>query len=701
MRVIMDNGGAKTHTVNDKAQISHEIEKKTSLDKKRGNVLEKRNERTVGDTAKANTTRGSPSAAQQKAEHFSRQQTHNESTGVKSENASIPTAETKQAANDFPAAAQQKAEHFTRQSPRGAETKAAVHHEASSKSELAKPSGGVFQERSKTVGKLDKQTIDKKRLLSPEAMERRRKKFKNKRLRFAPRKKYKVLENGVVNTGEITKKKARTIYNQVPMKLQNAKPKKISREQAELINIAMGGGMQAVKKPHIPKVVAGAGKAVDIAKKPLSVVKGEFYKQADKSDDDGVKSVKLGMQISENGTRAVKTAVRTGVKTVKKGSKITKRVYHKLHKTTSAELRRTIRKRVIRNKLKTQVNYMAKQAVKKGAKAAGKAAVNAAKTAAKASAKAAVKAAQAAFKAAQAAAKAVASAVAKVASLIAETMPYSLIVIAAIVLIVLIALMFASMFTGAGGSVAGGGAWLVDDEKSQTPEEIYEGYKEFVEQAKDVMETQAKDALQSEVTGFCDGDTEDPRRIIEYHDKNTTRTFYPAKGADVTINVLIEQFGTDDYADYMSLLFVLMTREKQQADGVTDEEIYDFDFKKEDFEEFMKTVNENSCRWGDTFVIKTAVETSPHACPSNCHREKRSGCTCCSRTDPETGRVTHYCGGHCPVDHTKMTVTLYTVKDYYDKDYPEIYNFTDNEKTRYEASKSIIQGLLEYWEDNE
>lgn len=650
MRVIMDNGGVKTHTVNDKAQISHEIGKKTSLDKKRENVLEKRNERTVGDTAKANTTRGSPSAAQQKAEHFSKQ------------------------------------------APRGAETKSEVHHETSSKSGLAKPSGGVFQERSQTVGKLEKPTLDKKRMLSPEAMERRRKKFKNKRLRFAPRKKYKVLENGVVNTGEITKKKARTIYNQVPLKLENAKPKKISRQQGELINMAMGGGMSAGKKSHIPKVVAGAGKAVDIAKKPLSVVKGEFYKQADKSDDDGVKSVKLGMQISENGTRAVKTAVRTGVKTVKKGSKITKRVYHKLHKTTSAELRRTIRKCVIRNKLKTQVNYMAKQAVKKGAKAAGKAAVNAAKATAKA-----------AFKAAQAAAKAVVSAVAKVASLIAETMPYSLIVIAAIVLIILIALMFASMFTGAGGSVAGGGAWLVDDEKSQTPEEIYEGYKEFVEQAKDVMETQAKDALQSTVTGFCEGDTEDPRRIIEYHDKNNTRTFYPAAGADETINALIEQFGTEDYADYMSLLFVLMTREKQQGDGVTDAEIYDFDFKKEDFEEFMKTVNENSCRWGDTFVYKTAEETSPEYCPGqNCKTKTISGCKCASYTD-DKGKVHTYCGGHryCPKNHTKLTVKLYTVKDYYGKDYPEIYNFTDNEKTRYEASKAIIQGLLDYWEDKE
>lgn len=650
MRVIMDNGGVKTHTVNDKAQISHEIEKKTSLDKKRGGELEKRNERTVGNTTKANTTRGSPSAAQQKAEHFSKQ------------------------------------------APHSAETKTAVHHEASGKSALTKPSGGVFQERSRTVGKLDKSVIDKKRMLSPEAMERRRKKFKNKRLKLAPRKKYKVLENGVVNTGEITKKKARTIYSQVPMKLENAKPKKISNEQAELINMAMGDGMSAGKKPHIPKAVAGAGKAVDIAKKPLSVVKGEFYKQADKSDDNGVKSIKLGMEISENGTRAVKTAVRTGVKTVKKGSKITKRVYHKLHKTTSAELRRTIRKRVIRNKLKTQVNYMAKQAVKKGAKAAGKAAVNAAKTAAKA-----------ALKAAQAAAKAVASAVAKIASLIAETMPYSLIVIAAIVLIILIALMFASLFTSAGGSVAGGGAWLVDDSKTQTPEEIYEGYKEFIEQAKDVLETQAKDALQSEVTGFCDGDTTEPRKIIQYIDKNHNVTYYPANGADATINSFIEQFGTDDYADYLSLLFVLMTREKQQADGVTDDTIYDFDFEKSDFEEFMKTVNENSCRWGDTFVIKTAVETSPEYCPGqNCKTKTEPGCKCSSYTDDD-GKVHEYCGGHpyCPKNHTKLTVKLYTVKDYYGKDYPEIYNFTDNEKTRYEASKAIIQGLLDYWEDNE
>ena len=125
MKVIIDNGGVRSHIVNDKAQISHEIEKKTSLDKKRGGALEKRQERTIGDTAKANTTRGSPSAAQQKATHFSKQ------------------------------------------TSRGTEAKSETHHKVSSKSAHAKPSGSMLQEQSRTVGKLDKSAIDKKTFAFP------------------------------------------------------------------------------------------------------------------------------------------------------------------------------------------------------------------------------------------------------------------------------------------------------------------------------------------------------------------------------------------------------------------------------------------------------------------------------------------------------------------------------------------------------
>ena len=570
--------------------------------------------------------------------------------------------------------------------------KAVISHEIAQKTELSKRNGGEITNRN--VREIGGKTENAPRG-SPSVVSKKREFFSKGAPRLADNKKYKVLKNGTVESNALTKKKMRVISGKRAAKLQKAKLKKqrirFEKQQSQLIAIAMGGPA-APKKADVSKAVGKAKKAVNLAKKPVDVLKRQFYSQADKSDDNGVKAAKLGLQFEEYGTSALKTAVRTGAKTVKGGAKITKRVYRKIHKPTSVELRRKLRKRVNHN-LVAEAKFLAKRAVKNGAKTAGKAAAKAAKTGAKAAAKAAAKVAQAA-------AKAVASAVTKVVGLIAETAPWSLIIIAAIVLVILLALMVTSLISGAGGTVGGGGAWLVDDDKNQTPEEIYEGYKKFIEQADEVMQKQAKDAQISEVTGFCDGDTNTPRKIIQYVDKNHNVTFYPAKGADNTINGYIEQFGTEDYAAYWPLLVVLMTREKQQADGVTDEEIYDFDFKKSDFEEFMKTVNDNSCRWGDTFVYKTAVETSPHACPGrNCKTEYISGCHCEYYIDDE-GEIQYYCGGHpyCPVDHTKLTVQLYTVKDYYHKEYSEIYSFTENEKARYEASKAIIGGLLEYWE---
>lgn len=540
--------------------------------------------------------------------------------------------------------------------------KAVISHGIAQKTELSKKSGGrIENQQVRTVGGTEKAAKADVPNGAPSVSSIP----KNKRLKLATRKKYMVLNNGVVSKETLAKRKSRVINNKAPRKLKNIKLKKL-----------------------VPMGISGAKKVYRIAQKPVEVLKQEFYSKSDKNET-GIEAAKLGLKTYDYAERGVKTAVETGVKTVKKGTRLTKRVYHKLHKTTSAELKRTLRKRVFRNKLKTQVNYMAKQAVRKGAKAAGKATANTAK-----------KAAQSAYKAAQAAAKAIASAVSKIVGLIVETMPWSLIVIGAILLILIIALMFGSLLGGASGSVAGGGAWLVDDNSSQTPEEIYEGYKKFIEQAKEVMQTQAKDALKDKVSAFCNSDTTAPRKIIQYIDKDHNILRFPASGADSTINPIIEQFGTEDYADYMSLLFVLMTREKQQADGVPDDTIYDFDFKKEDFEEFMKTVNENSCRWGDTFVIKTAVETSPEYCPGqNCKTKTKPGCKCASYTDEE-GKVHEYCKGHpyCPKNHTKLTVKLYTVKDYYGKEYPEIYNFTENEKKRYEASKAIIQGMIDYWE---
>lgn len=682
MKVIIEKNGINAHSVNDKAVISHGIAQKTELSKKSGGRIENQQVRTVGGThkaAKADVPNGTPSVAAQKREHF-----------AKGSQKSVSDT-----AHGIP-----KVVEISKSGTVEGNSSFVIKGDTAplTPKTTSIPKSGTIEQKP-LAPKGEKAVKISKPQSSSSAMAHWKNRLKNKRLKLAPRKKYKVLNNGVVNNGTLTKRKARTIYNKVPEKLKKMKLKrlqkrsfKINKSQAELMQMAMGGGSISSGggklKKLVPMGISGAKKVYRIAQKPVEVLKQEFYSKSDKNET-GVEAAKLGLKTYDYAERGVKTAVETGVKTVKKGTRLTKRVYHKLHKTTSAELKRTLRKRVFRNKLKTQVNYMAKQAVRKGAKAAGKATANAAK-----------KAAQTAYRAAQAAARAIASAVSKIVGLIVETMPWSLIVIGAILLILIIALMFGSLLGGASGSVAGGGAWLVDDNSSQTPEEIYEGYKKFVEQAKEVMQTQAKDALKDKVSAFCNSDTTAPRKIIQYIDKDHNILRFPASGADSTINPIIEQFGTDDYADYMSLLFVLMTREKQQADGVPDDTIYDFDFKKEDFEEFMKTVNENSCRWGDTFVIKTAVETSPEYCPGqNCKTKTKSGCKCASYTDEE-GKVHEYCKGHpyCPKNHTKLTVKLYTVKDYYGKEYPEIYNFTENEKKRYEASKAIIQGMIDYWE---
>ncbi|MDE7192942.1 MAG: hypothetical protein K2O14_03125, partial [Oscillospiraceae bacterium] len=161
-------------------------------------------------------------------------------------------------------------------------------------------------------------------------------------------KRFKVLQNGAVSKNELAKKKKRVINHKKAAKLQKAKLKKLKKQrirfekqQSQLIGIVMGG-FAAPKKADISKAVGGAKKAVNLAKKPVEVLKRQFYSQADKSDDTGVKAAKLGLQVEEYGTSALKTAVHTGAKTVKGGAKITKRVYRKIHKPTSAELRRRL-----------------------------------------------------------------------------------------------------------------------------------------------------------------------------------------------------------------------------------------------------------------------------------------------------------------------------------------------------------------------
>ena len=192
-------------------------------------------------------------------------------------------------------------------------------------------------------------------------------------------KKYKVLKNGTVANGALTKRKERVIYSQKQnkklrkikrkkidksrlklLKSFNRQQKKIFRKKAELISIAMGGVTPAkVDITKYRRLSSAAKTTAKVAAKPGEVLKKGFVAQAEKSDDNGVKAAKLGVQIYDYGTSGVKTAVNTGVKTAQKGAKITKRVYRKLHKPTSAELRRKLRKRVNHN-ITAEAKFLAK-----------------------------------------------------------------------------------------------------------------------------------------------------------------------------------------------------------------------------------------------------------------------------------------------------------------------------------------------------
>ena len=760
MKVVNDRGMKRTHTVNDKAVISHGVEAKQALSKKQGGKLETKMSRSVNgdnnrrqneDNRKYDRYKGNhKGGGHNKGNNFNNRSSINNtsrsiSSGAARAAPKAPEMQKRQLSEKQKAFTEQKKTH---NAPKSVTEKVSVSKDGSENRTVNNARSVSKIQKDKAVEKqltrsLNKSVIPQKPQLAPTASETHRQRFANRQLRMSPHKKYLVLKNGTVDKNGLSKKMTRTIYNKMPPKMRNERLKHIYRKITNVnrtnpvVNTAEKPKIDPVVAKEVNKVkkkIAGVDKAQKVVSettknaqkalnkggmpdlrsfssltkaspigavstvitKPVGAAKQKLLSQrpnVSKTDDTGTEAVKFGLQTADYGERGVKTAVNTGKKAVDKTRKLAKQVERRINKSTSKSMRRGLQKKVVRNSVTKRAGKAAKSAVKKTIKAvekpARKAAVNAAK-----------KAAQSAYKAAQVAVKAVSAAVAKVAGLIASTMPYSLIVIGAIVLILLIFIMFGSMFGSIGGSVGGSGSWLVDDNTIQTPEEIYEGYKQFIEQAKEVVDTQVKDTLKGTVTAFCESDTATPRKMIEYHDKNNSRFFYPANGADTTINALIDQFGYDEYADYLSLLFVLMTREKQQADGGQDGDIYDFDFTKEDFEEFIKTVNENTCRWGQTFMVKTAVETTGNACPGeNCRVKYISGCQCGSYTD-DNGNVHHFCKGHpyCEHDHTKLSVNLYTIKDYYNMDYDSIYNFTDNEKARYEASKLIIQSMLDYWE---
>lgn len=378
LKVIIEKNGINAHSVNDKAVISHGIAQKTELSKKSGGRLEKQQIRAVGGaekTAKAEMPNGSLSAAAQKREHFAKGSQKsvggtvqgvpkeveiqesgtvegNSSFVIKGDTATLPLK-----SNEFPKSGTNERIPLSVNGgkPYGIPKAADV------------PKSGMV-ERKPLAAKGEKAFRTGKPKPSASAAAHWKQRLKNKRLKLAPRKKYKVLNNGVVNSGTITKRRARVIYSQVPAKLKKLKLKrlqkrsfKINKSQAELMQMAMGGGSVSSGggrlKRLVPMGVSGTKKVYRIAKKPVKMLKQEFYSKSDKNET-GTEAAKLGLKTYDYAKQGAKTAVETGVKAVKKSRQLTKRVYKKLHKPTTAELKRTLRKRIYRNKLKSQVNYL-------------------------------------------------------------------------------------------------------------------------------------------------------------------------------------------------------------------------------------------------------------------------------------------------------------------------------------------------------
>lgn len=429
------------------------------------------------------------------------------------------------------------------------------------------------------------------------------------------------------------------------------------------------------------------GKGItSVAKKPFEAAKGRVLHE-DKDQNTGVEGAKMGLRAVDkaaSNARHIKNAVKRTREIhsrVKRTSKATNRSLKTAKRTSSTTMR----------SLKTTAKATARTA-----KATAKASANAAKAGAKA--------AKIAIKATVQAAKAVASAVKQLVSLIAETAPYSLIVIAAIVVVLIIAIIVSMVSGQMAQQVEGAGGWAITD-SANTPEKIYKEIDKHIKDGAKIMDNKVQKPLKSKVDKFCENDSTKPHKIIEYKSHDHQVTYFPANGNNSIVNQYIDKFDdnfdTEFYSNLLTILFVLMTREKQNADGMPDSTIYDLDMKKSDIEQLIGEVDQNSCKYGETYVYKSTTEVHGCTCPgANCERKTISGCRCCSRVitrEDGTSYTSYYCGGHpyCPGNHTKLIITQYTIEQYRKSTIKEIYKLTENENTRFEATKTFIQGMID------
>lgn len=433
-------------------------------------------------------------------------------------------------------------------------------------------------------------------------------------------------------------------------------------------------------------ITKGLAIPLNVAKKavtkPVEMAGNKLLSQridTSKTTDTGTESMKLGLQTADYARR--------GVRTIKSAAQAPRKIYKGVKRTVNGT------KRVV--------------------KTSAKVARNAAK-AAKASAKAAAKAAKITARVAKAAAQAVG----KIISLIAETAPYSLIVIAVIIVVLLLMYLVNSLIGAAGSSVGGIGGWAGNSDTS-SEKDVYDNIQNFISLAKSTLESDVQDELRSITNDFCalwyhengcrtdeygnkycNGHVKD--NIIEFRSDKVTDTYYPAhdgKGAvDEYIKEFKDQFDSEFYANFLATLYVVKARDMQnQNSSGASFVLSDLEFTDADFAEMIRTVDENSGKYGDTYFYKT-VEHTTGKCPgANCQTEYRDD-GCCTDDDGNT-----YCGGHpyCPGTHDKLIVRLYSTEKFSGKKLEEIYGFSDDEKEQFEAVKEFIKAISEDIEGGE
>lgn len=552
-------------------------------------------------------------------------------------------------------------------------SESSIQHEIGKKVSLSKKLN--HSPREKNSISVDKSAAETRNTLSARVNLAKRAKLGNK--------KYTVLNSNGMASKAILSKTRNTVAERkqriIPRNLKLAKKPQIHRTYKS--NVA-----RLDKTNAKSSVASGVASAVGgIAAKPIVALKDRAIRADKENGDTGIEGAKMGLRGVDKAlgeARKIKTSVNRAREIhsrIIRAKKSTKRSLKTAKQTTRG--------------LKTTANAA------KNANNIAKATAKAAKTAAKA-AKAGAKAAKAGAKVAAKVIKATVQVVKQVVSLIAETAPYSLIVIAIIVVLIVLYLLITMLTSSISGSVTGAGGWAIT-ESTATPEDIYKEVEKLMKDAGKVLDNNVQKPLKREVDNACKSDTTKPRLIIQYKSNSHDVTYFPAYDHNTIIDSYIDafddRFDTEFYSNFLAVEFVLMTRDKQKADGVPDNTIYDFDLKKSDIEELIGKINTNSCKYGETYVFKKTETIHDCTCPdANCERKTIPSCRCCSGTN-SLGHTYYYCGGHpyCPNNHDKLVVSLYTIEEYHNSDVQTIYKFTDNEMARFRSTKTFIQGLID------